>query len=57
MKKRIKIFIILILKEFIFMKDYLLVALDGTYYHSSKKISCNCCQTKTDVRRTTKISR
>jgi hypothetical protein len=37
-----------ILKEFIFMKDYLLVALDGTYYHSSKKISCNCCQTKTD---------
>jgi len=37
-----------ILKQFIFMKEYLLIALDGTCYHSSKKIHCDCCQTKTD---------
>ena len=37
-----------ILNKFIFMKKYLLVAIDGTHYHSSKKIKCNCCQTKKD---------
>ena len=37
-----------ILKHFIFMKEYLLVAVDGTEYHSSKNIHCECCQTKKD---------
>ena len=37
-----------ILKKFNFMDKYLLVALDGTYYHSSKNISCKCCQTRKD---------
>jgi len=37
-----------ILKKFNFMDSYLLVALDGTHYHSSKKISCKCCQTRTN---------
>ena len=36
-----------VLKEFTVMGNYLLVTLDGTYYHSSKKIKCNCCQTRT----------
>ncbi|MEA3499209.1 MAG: transposase [Campylobacterota bacterium] len=36
-----------VLKKFKFMDKYLLVALDGTQYHSSKNISCKCCQTKT----------
>ena len=36
-----------ILKEFTVMGNYLLVTLDGTYYHSSKTIKCNCCQTRT----------
>ena len=30
------------------MKKYLLVAIDGTHYHSSKNIKCQCCQTKKD---------
>jgi len=38
----------LLKKKFNFMDKYLLVALDGTHYHSSKKISCKCCQTKTN---------
>jgi hypothetical protein len=33
-----------ILKEFVFMKEYLLVAIDGVYYHSSQKVKCKCCQ-------------
>jgi hypothetical protein len=37
-----------ILKRFTFCKEYLLVALDGTYYHSSKNISCKCCQKRVD---------
>jgi len=37
-----------ILKQFIFMKEYLIIALDATCYHSSKKIHCDHCQTKTD---------
>jgi len=37
-----------VLDKFTFMDDNLLVALDGTHYHSSKNISCKCCQTKTD---------
>jgi hypothetical protein len=37
-----------LLKKFNFMDKYLLVALDGTYYHSSKNISCKCCQTRKD---------
>jgi hypothetical protein len=37
-----------ILNQFVFMKEYLLVALDGTHYHSSKNIKCQCCQTKKD---------
>ena len=37
-----------LLKQFNFMDKYILVALDGTQYHSSKNISCNCCQTKTN---------
>ena len=37
-----------ILDKFNFKDDYMLVALDGTHYHSSKKISCKCCQTKKD---------
>jgi hypothetical protein len=35
-----------ILDRFNFKDDYMLVALDGTHYHSSKNISCKCCQTK-----------
>jgi hypothetical protein len=35
-----------ILKEFTVMGNYLLVTLDGTYYHSSKTIKCDCCQTR-----------
>jgi len=37
-----------IINQFIFMKEYLLVAVDGVQYHSSQKIKCKCCQTKTD---------
>lgn len=37
-----------ILKRFTFCKEYILVALDGTYYHSSKNISCKCCQRRVD---------
>jgi len=37
-----------ILDKFNFKDDYMLVALDGTHYHSSKNISCKCCQTKTN---------
>jgi len=36
-----------IIKQFTVMDNYLLVTLDGTYYHSSKTIKCNCCQTRT----------
>ena len=43
-----------IINQFIFMKEYLLVAVDGVQYHSSTKIKCNCCQTKTDSK--TKIT-
>ena len=38
-----------LLKKFNFMDKYLLIALDGTYYHSSKNISCKCCQTRKDT--------
>ncbi len=37
-----------ILDKFYFKDDYMLVALDGTHYHSSKNISCKCCQSKTN---------
>lgn len=37
-----------LLDKFKFMDDNLLVALDGTYYHSSSNISCKCCQTRED---------
>ena len=37
-----------ILKQFIFMKEYLLVAVDGVQYFSSQKVKCKCCQTKKD---------
>ena len=37
-----------ILDKFNFKDDYMLIALDGTHYHSSKNISCKCCQTKTN---------
>ena len=39
-----------IINQFVFMKKYILVALDGTHYHSSKKVKCSCCQSKTDSR-------
>lgn len=34
------------LKEYQFINDKYLVALDGTEYFSSKKISCSCCLTQ-----------
>jgi hypothetical protein len=37
-----------ILKSFTYLDEYLLIALDGTYYHSSKNISCKCCQKRVD---------
>ena len=37
-----------IFNQFVFMKEYILIALDGTHYHSSQKIKCKCCQRKTD---------
>ena len=37
-----------ILDKFNFLDNNMLVALDGTHYHSSKNISCKCCQTKTN---------
>jgi hypothetical protein len=37
-----------IINQYVFMKEYLLVAVDGVQYHSSQKIKCECCQTKTD---------
>lgn len=37
-----------ILKKYIFMNKYLLVALDGVCYYSSTKVSCSCCQSKKD---------
>ena len=37
-----------ILDKFKFLNDYMLVAIDGTHYHSSKNISCKCCQTRED---------
>lgn len=36
-----------LLDKFNFMDEYMLVAIDGTHYHSSKNIKCKCCQTKT----------
>ncbi|MDQ7059878.1 MAG: hypothetical protein Q9M43_01565 [Sulfurimonas sp.] len=32
------------------MKKYLLVAVDGVQYYSSKNIHCKCCQTKKDTK-------
>jgi len=37
-----------IISKFLFMQEYLLVAVDGTQYFSSQKIKCKCCQTKKD---------
>lgn len=37
-----------ILKKFTFLQEYHLIAIDGTYYHSSKNISCKCCQRRVD---------
>lgn len=37
-----------LLDKFEFIDNSLLIALDGTYYHSSKNISCKCCQTRED---------
>jgi len=37
-----------VLEKFTFYKEYILIALDGTYYHSSKNISCKCCQKRVD---------
>jgi len=37
-----------IIKQFIFMKEYLLIAVDGIQYHSSQKVKCQCCQSKKD---------
>ena len=37
-----------VLDKFNFLDDYMLIALDGTHYHSSKNISCKCCQSKTN---------
>ncbi|MEA2049566.1 MAG: transposase, partial [Campylobacterota bacterium] len=37
-----------IINQFVFMKEYLLVAVDGVQYHSSTKVKCDCCQTKKD---------
>ena len=37
-----------VLDKFNFKDEYMLVALDGTHYHSSKNISCKCCQSKTN---------
>ncbi len=37
-----------VLDKFTFMDKHILVALDGTHYHSSKNIFCKCCQTKKD---------
>jgi hypothetical protein len=34
------------LKEYQFINDKYLVALDGTEYYSSKKVNCNCCLEK-----------
>ena len=31
-----------LVNQFIFMKEYLLVAVDGVQYHSSQKVKCNC---------------
>ncbi len=36
-----------VIKQFVVMDNYILVTLDGTYYHSSKTIKCDCCQTRT----------
>ena len=35
------------LEQFNLLEDQLLVALDGTEYYSSQKISCPCCSTRT----------
>lgn len=35
------------LKPYEFLGGHLLVTLDGTQYHSSNKIHCNCCSTRT----------
>jgi len=37
------------LEEFTYFNNTLLVALDGTYYHSSKKIHCSHCQTRKET--------
>ena len=31
-----------IIKQFVFMEEYLLVAVDGVQYHSSQKVKCQC---------------
>jgi hypothetical protein len=35
------------LKSYEYLSGHLLVTLDGTQYHSSKKIHCDCCSTRT----------
>ena len=37
-----------IIEQYKYINDSLLVLLDGTYYHSSSKIHCSCCQTRKD---------
>ncbi len=37
------------LKEYEFFDNTLLVLLDGTHYHSSKKIHCEHCQTRVRI--------
>ena len=44
-----------IIKQFVFMEEYLLVAVDGVQYHSSQKVKCQCCQTKKDSKNFLKI--
>ena len=38
-----------VIKQFVVMDKYILVTLDGTYYHSSKTIKCDCCQTSKET--------
>ena len=37
-----------IIEQYKHINNSLLVLLDGTYYHSSSKIHCSCCQTRED---------
>jgi len=44
------------LKSYEILRGNLLVAMDGTNYHSSGKVNCPCCSTKTSTSKQGKVT-